>query len=60
MNLHGDERCDHLSLPMVGAEPPPDKPTSGAEMRVFICFKLRHLGKRALKSVYVDRWKIQF
>lgn len=32
VNLHSDERCDHLSLSVVGAEPSSDKPTAGAKM----------------------------
>lgn len=32
VNLHSDERCDHLSLPVVGAEPSSDKPIVGTEI----------------------------
>lgn len=39
VNLHGDERCDHLHPSMVGAEPSSDEPTAGAEMQVFSHFK---------------------
>lgn len=32
VNLHSDERCDHLSLSVVGAEPSSDKPTTGTQV----------------------------